>query len=740
MQSTSDGEGTRGRLPPRHNHGKTAAPRRVRVPTVLQMEAVECGAAALAMILAAHGRRVPLEELRVACGVSRDGSKASRIVRAARDYGLEAKGYKLEPAGLRRLPFPSLLHWNFNHFVVLEGFGRKDRVYLNDPAYGARTVTAEELDRAFTGVVVSFVPGPEFERGGEQGSLIAALRPRLTHSYAGIAFVVLAGLALLGPGLVTPTFTRVFVDDVLVKGMMDWVGPLLAIMGLTAGSLGLLTALQQFYLLRLETRLAVSTSARFFWHVLHLPMQFVTQRFSGEIASRVGINDRVAQLLSGDLATAALNTVLVAFYAALMFQYDTGLTAIVAVTAMLNLAVLRYITRRRADIHQRLMQDRGKAGATAVGGLFNIETLKATGSESDFFSRWAGYYAKVVNSRQAIGRDSLLLPSLPTLLVAVSSAMILGLGGLRVIDGTMSMGMLVAFQALLLAFIAPVNQLFALGPTLQEAKADMNRLDDVLRAEVRHSDVTEPDIGAEEIRSTLSGHLELRRVSFTYSRPDPFIQDVSLVLRPGSRVALVGGSGSGKSTIARLVAGLYEPWVGEILFDGVGRAAIPRRTLTQSVALVDQDIFLFEGTVFENLTLWDATVLEADVVQAARDACIHDDIIARPGGYASRIEEGGRNFSGGQRQRLEIARALVNNPAILVLDEASSALDPTTEHQIDDNLRRRGCTCLIAAHRLSTIRDCDEIVVLDRGGIVQRGTHDVMKDQAGLYRTLITME
>jgi NHLM bacteriocin system ABC transporter peptidase/ATP-binding protein len=717
------------------------ARRRVRVPTVLQMEAVECGAAALGMVLAAHGRSVPLEELRVACGVSRDGSKASNIVRAARQYGVDARGFKMEPSGLRDAQLPAVLHWNFNHFVVLEGFGRKERVYLNDPAYGERIVTETELDQAFTGVALTFTPGPDFRRGGERRGLMAALGPRLASAWGGVVFVVLAGLLLVVPGLVVPSFTRVFVDDVLVKGMTDWVRPLLGAMIAAAACLALLTALQQRYLLRLETRLAVTTSARFFWHVLHLPMQFMAQRFPGEIAGRVGINDRVAQLLSGDLATAALSTVLVAFYALLMFQYDGVLTAVVVATAAVNLVVLHAVTRRLADLNQRMMQDRGKAGATAMSGLMNIETLKSTGSETDFFSRWAGYYAKVVNSKQELGRRSILLAALPGLLMALSTALILGIGGTRVMDGRMSMGMLVAFQALMIAFVTPVNQLFALGPVLQEARAGLNRLDDVLRAEVRIENLDQAPEDEGEAPTRLQGQLELQRVSFAYSRLDrPLIQDFSLTVRPGWRVALVGGSGSGKSTVGRLVAGLYEPWAGEIRFDGVRRGEIPRHTLTGSVAVVDQEIFLFEGTVYENLTMWDATVPEADVVQAARDACIHDDVSARPGGYASRVEEGGRNFSGGQRQRLEIARALAGNPSVLVLDEATSALDPTTEAMIDDNLRRRGCTCLIVAHRLSTIRDCDEIVVLDAGRIAQRGTHERLKDEPGLYRDLVTME
>ncbi len=737
---------TRARAAVRRLRGAGGAPaRRARVPTVLQMEAVECGAASLAMILAHHRRRVPLEEVRMACGVSRDGSKASNMVKAARGYGLVAKGFKKEPGQLRQLPVPMIVHWNFNHFVVLEGFG-KGRAFLNDPAHGPRSVTEDEFDQSFTGVALTFEPGPEFAPGGEGHTLREALRRRLAGLHGAVLFVVLAGLGLVLPGLLVPTFSRVFVDDVLVKGMAEWVEPLAWFMGGTALVVAALTWLQQRYLLRLEARLAIGTSARFLWHVLHLPLQFFTQRFPGEIASRVGINDRVAQLLSGELATTVLAAVVVVFYAGLMFRYDAALAAVVVVTAALNMAALRWVSRRRTDLSLRLQQDRGKAIGTAMGGLLNIENLKATGSESDFFARWSGYYAKAANAQHQLALQTTLLAALPPLLLAVSTALLLGLGGLRVMDGALSMGMLIAFQALMFAFLAPVNALVSLGSTLQEVRGDMSRLDDVLRARTEGREGDDSTGARDAVVATpasarLDGHLELRRVSFGYSRLEPaLIQDFSLDLRPGMRVALVGGSGSGKSTVARLVSGLYEPWAGEVLLDGMPRAALPRPVLTSSFAVVDQEVFLFEGTVRDNLTMWDPTVPEPDLVEAARDACIHEDVSARPGGYASVVEEGGRNFSGGQRQRMEIARALVNRPSVVILDEATSALDPTVEQQIDDNLRRRGCTCLIVAHRLSTIRDCDEIVVMDAGRIVQRGTHDALRDADGPYRDLIAAE
>jgi NHLM bacteriocin system ABC transporter peptidase/ATP-binding protein len=672
-------------------------------------------------------------------------------VRAARKYGLHARGFRKEPADLRPLPVPMIVHWNFNHFVVVEGFA-DDRVYLNDPATGPIEVSAEEFDQAFTGVALIFERADDFTPGGEKPGLIKPLRRRSKGLAASLAFVVLAGIALLLPGLVAPSFTRVFVDQILVKGLSSWMRPLLLVMAATALLLAGLTALQQRYLLRLETRLSLGTSSHFLWHVLRLPIEFFNQRYAGEIGSRVAINDRVAALLSGDLATTALSLMVIAVYALIMLQYDVILSLLSMATAVINMVALRQVAVRRAVLSQRMQQDRGKLMGTAMGGLQTIETLKAGGSESDFFARWAGYQAKVVNATQSLQLSERLLGAVPPFLLSVNVALMLGVGGLRVIDGHLTMGMLMAFQSLTLAFLAPVNRLVGLGGQVQEVRSGLNRLDDVLRAPVdpavqRMTEPTVRDSGSQEDPLAaggpprLEGTLCLSGVSFGYSRLEPpLVENFNLTLRPGARVALVGGSGSGKTTVAKLVTGLYEPWTGEILFDGRPRADVPRSVLSQSLAVVDQDICMFEGTLRDNLTLWDPTVSEQCLIDAAKDACIHEDITVRPGGYGARVEEGGRNFSGGQRQRLEIARALVANPRILVLDEATSALDPTTEKIIDDNLRRRGCTCLIVAHRLSTIRDCDEIIVLERGQVVQRGTHAQLLAEGGVYARLIASE
>ncbi len=739
------------------------------------MEAVECGAAALGTILAYHGRHEALETLRTKCGVSRDGSKASNMLKAARTYGLEAKGFKVHPDSLREKKPPMIIHWNFNHFVVLEGF-KDDVVYLNDPGHGPKTVDYEEFDESFTGVVLTFEPGEDFEPGGQKPSVIGSLKRRFESSGQALLFVVLAGLALVVPGLLEPTFQKVFVDNVLIRGLSDWVKPTLFAMGATVIFYAALLWTRQQHLLRMEMKLALTTSGKFFWHVLRLPVVFYTQRSSGDIGSRVMLNDRIARLLSQDLASNALNVIVIVFYGILMFTYDGWLTVIVFVVAVLNVAALQFVARRRTDLNQRLQQERGKLTGMAMGGLQSIKTVKATGGESDFFTRWAGHHTKVVNAQQELGLQTQLLSVVPPLLVGISLALVLGIGGFRIMEGHLTIGMLIGFQVLMGSFLSPVSQMVTLGSKMQEVQGDMRRLDDVLKNDIdpgiqtAHQTEAHPDrppirsrvdvngleddhgqdaATAQEASGAssgmrpssvtkLNGFLELRNVTFGYSPLEaPLIEDFTLSLTPGMRVALVGGSGSGKSTIARLVCGLYEPWTGDVLFDGTPRRDLDRNALINSFSVVDQQISLFEDTVRNNLALWDTTIPTKQIIQAARDACIHGEITSRQGGYERILDEDGQNFSGGQRQRLEIARALTCNPSIMVLDEATSALDPSTEKEIDDNLRRRGCTCLIIAHRLSTIRDCDEIVVLDQGKVIQRGTHEELSATDGAYLNLL---
>lgn len=716
---------------------KIAAKRRT-VPTILQMEATECGAASLAMVMAYHKKFVTLEELRVSCGISRDGSKASSIVKAARSYGFIAKGFTKSPQELLKMKTPMILHWNHNHFLVLEGFKGKN-VYLNDPAAGKRRLTWEEFDDCFTGVVLTFEPGPEFKPDGKKPNPTESLKSYLKGSEIALVYLVLTGLLLVLPGLVVPMFSRIFLDEILLSGKTDWLKGLMIGMVVTLFFQGVLLWSQGYYLQRLKTKLTFSTSSKFLWHVLRLPIAFFSQRYAGDIAQRMESNMKVTALLSGQLAKSILSVFLVVFYLIIMFQYNTTLALVGMFAAITNVLILKLANTVSQDQSQKIGQDQGKVMNAVMSGIKSIETHKATGSENDFFTQWSGYFAKVLSNQQEFGVIQEYLSLAQIVTKTLTDSIVLIYGGYLIIQGEMTIGTLMAFQTVMAGFIGPVGDLTQMGTAIQQMRGDINRLDDVFRYPVDRQ--FEPNQSKAQIPITyqLKGYVDINGLTFGYNPLDPpLIEDFSLQLKPGQRVALVGSSGSGKSTVAKLVAGIYQPWSGEILFDGIKREELPREVINNSISVVDQDISVFNGSIRENITLWDPTVPDAEVVRAAKDAFIHDEISQRNGGYDYQMLEGGTNFSGGQRQRLEIARALAANPSILVLDEATSALDPVTEKQIDEAVRRRGCTCLIIAHRLSTIRDCDEIIVMERGKIKQRGAHDELKqDQEGLYARLI---
>ena len=709
------------------------------VPTILQMETTECAAACLGMILAHHGRWVPLERLRVDCGVSRDGANASSMLRAAREYGLVAKGFRRSREELFEIPFPMVLFWEFNHFVVLEGI-RGRRFYINDPGHGPRRLSVEEFEESYAGICFGFQRRRDFRRGGSKPSILRGLRVRFGHARGALAFATLATLTLLVPGLAVPTMTKVFVDDVLIGQNGDWVNALLAGLVLAAAIQGALVWLQRAFLARMEAKLSLVTTSRFFWHLITLPVPFFGQRYAGDLVSRVASNDRVARLLSDELVVNAINTLAIGFYAAVMLSYDVPLTLVTIAIVAVNLVVLRFASRARDDANRRLLKEQGKLAGVSVNGIQTIETLKASGTEGDFFARWSGMHANVLNAQQRLAFASTLANVAPPLLFVLAAVALLGVGGLRVLDGTLTIGGLVAFQGLANNFAAPVSGLVQFGANLQTVSGDLARLDDVLQYTPDERARRALDAGAaEEQGPAPRGAVELSHLTYGHNVMEPpLIEDFTLSIRPGQRVALVGRSGSGKTTLAKLVCGLLTPWSGRVRIDGQDIEDIAPARFAEVVAHVDQELVLFEGSVRDNVALWEPTVSEREIVQALRDAAIHDVVAERLGKYDAAVEEGGRNFSGGQRQRLEIARALARNPAVLVLDEATAALDPVTELDIDDRLRQRGCTCLIVAHRLSSIRDADEIIVLDGGRIVQRGTHDTLMADKGLYRDLVT--
>jgi NHLM bacteriocin system ABC transporter peptidase/ATP-binding protein len=714
---------------------------RNRVPTILQMEAVECGAACLAMVLAYHGKWVPLEELRVACGVSRDGSKAKNVVRAGRRYGLEAEGWRTEPANLAGKTLPAILFWEFNHFVVLEGIGR-NVVYLNDPATGPRTVTHEEFNRAFTGVMLQMAPGAEFQRSGARPSVWQAVRAQIAPSRGAVAFLVLAGVTALVPGVFVPAAIKIFVDDILVRHLTDWTRPLL--LGLACAALlsGLLSWLQGYFLARLQWKLGVSLGLRLTWHLMRLSPSFFAQRYAGDVASRLATTERACDLIGSQISALLVTGLAAVFFGVLMAAYDPVLAGIGVALALVNIVFTRLIAQRQENAARTVMREQSALGSLSISGVQSIETLKATASEDDFVNRWANAQARTMN---AVNRSQIplqLLGLIPRALGALTMAAILGVGGLRAMDGLITVGTLSAFQTVLSSFLSQVSGLVGVASRMRELRVAMERVDDVLRYPLeRHADVEAAQVANDDAAvapQRLSGAIEIRDLAYGYNPLEqPLVDSFSLAVAPGARIALVGASGSGKSTIARLLVGLAEPWSGIITFDGRVAQWIPRSVRTVSIAYVDQSVVLMEGSVRENLSLWEAEVSERSMVAAARDAELHETIAIRPGGYDASVSEGGSNWSGGQAQRLEIARALTMEPSILVLDEATSALDAITEAAILDNLRRRGCTVILITHRLSAIRDCDEILVLDRGRIVERGSHASLYGQAGLYAELL---
>lgn len=711
-----------------------------KVPVVMQMEALECGAASLAMILAYYGKWIPLEQVRLDCGVSRDGSNAKNILRAARSYGLSAKGYRYEPEVLKKEGrFPCIIHWNFNHFVVLNGF-RGNKAVLNDPAKGTYTVPMSNFDESFTGICLILEPNENFVPEGKPQSMLAYAKKRLVGAGAAIVFVILTAVITSLLGIITPAFSRIFLDRLLTGENPDWLMPFtLALAGISVVQL-VVAWIQAVYSLRINGKLAMVGNTTFMWKVLRMPMEFFSQRMAGDIQSRQSSNAMIAGQLVNTFAPLALNAVMMSFYLIVMLRYSVILTLIGLASVLVNLILSSIISKKRINITRVQMRDAGKLAGTTVAGIEMIETIKASGAENGFFEKWAGYQASVNTHMVRFQRMNQILGLLPTLVSSLCDTAVLMTGVFLAMKGEFTVGMIMAFQGFLSSFISPATTLISAGQTLQEMRTDMERIEDVMKYP---TDVTfENSDDSENIEyDKLSGNIEIKNVTFGYSRlAEPLIKDFSMSLKSGSRVAFVGPSGCGKSTVSKLISGLYKPWSGEILFDGKPMSKIDRSVFTGSLAVVDQDIILFEDTIANNIKMWDNSIEDFEMIMAARDAQLHEDIMQREGGYQYKLTEGGKDFSGGQRQRMEIARVLAQDPTIIILDEATSALDAKTEYDVVKSIKDRGITCIVVAHRLSTIRDCDEIIVMDQGNVVERGTHEELMKNGGAYTQLVSNE
>ena len=710
------------------------------MPVIMQMEALECGAACLAMVLAYYQKWVPLEQVRLDCGVSRDGSNMKNVYLAAQQYGLEVHGYRMELEGLKKeVSFPCIIHWEFNHFVVLDGF-KGNRAVINDPARGVVQVPMERFDESFTGLVLTFAPGEGFVPAGKRKSMTDYARKRLKGAAPAVVFVVLVSLISYLFGIIRPVMSRIFFDRLLTGRAPDWLYPFLGVMIALAVFEIVVQWAQTVYNLKIDGKMAIEGNASYMWKVLKLPMAFFSQRMIGDILQRKSANASIAETLVQTVAPLALNTVMMVFYLAVMLRYSALMTLVGVASLLLNLFVARYLSEKRVNLTRVQMRDEGKLASATLAGISMAETIKAAGAEGGFFRKWSGYQAAVNKQQVKFAALNARVGLIPEFITTASNYLVLFLGVRLAMDGRFTLGMIVTFQGLLSSFMDPAMTLVEAGQTIQEMRTEMERVEDIMGypddPALKYGPETEPADYAK-----LKGEVELKDVTFGYSRlGKPTVSHFSLHLKPGQRVAIVGPSGCGKSTVSKLITGLYQPWEGEILFDGKPAQTIPRSVFTGSVAMVDQDIVLFEDTIANNIRMWDTSIADFEVILAARDAQIHDDILQRPGGYQGRLTENGKDLSGGQRQRLEIARVLAQDPSIIILDEATSALDAKTEYELVKAVKDRGISCIVVAHRLSTIRDCDEIIVLDKGQVVERGTHEALYARGGAYAELVTSE
>ncbi len=711
-----------------------------KVPVVMQMEALECGAACLCMIAAYYKKWIPLTQVRSDCGVSRDGSIAKNILNAGRAYGFKAAGYKLEPSSLESLPLPAIIHWNFNHFVVLCGMDfSKSKIYINDPARGRVTVTLEEFDQSFTGIALTFVPTEEFKPEGKQKSVLTFAKRCLKGALKPFVLATLVSSALAIIGLLSPIFGRVFLDNLLSGSNPEWFYPFLSIMVVVLVVQVLIGIIQSIYWLKIEGKFSLTSSASFMWHVLRLPLDFFSQRYVGDIVARQESTASIALTLIKKMAPMLIKIISMFLYLFFMIRWSWVLTLVGIGATVLNMLIARYTSNKMLNYQRAAASNQGKMVSVTYTGFEMIETIKSTGAESGYFERWAGFFSKQNNDNVAISRFTQYIGAIPSFVDSVANLILLFSGVYLIMHGQFTIGMLMAFQSFLERFLAPISDIIDIYSNFVGMRCEMERVEDVLDYP---TDVEElSPVANKSSERKLKGSVELENITFGYGRLSaPLLENFSMSLKPGSWVAIIGGSGSGKSTVAKLITGLYKPWSGKITFDGKTKDEIDPYKFHSSVAIVDQEKVMFHDTIKNNIKMWDDSIEDFAVMMAAKDSDIHEAIVSRPDGYNHVLKEGGKDFSGGQCQRIEIARALAQEPSVIILDEATSALDAKTEVTVMENIRRIGCTCIVIAHRLSTIRDCDEIIVLDKGKVVERGKHEELMNKNGKYRELVITE
>jgi ATP-binding cassette, subfamily B, bacterial len=704
-----------------------------RVPEIGQMSAVECGLACLAMVLSYHGRQTSIAELRAQSGLGRDGLSALSIVKIARNYNMRVRAISLQHADFRNIPLPAIVHWEFNHFLVVERSSSKG-VSVVDPAQGRRQLTSEEFDQGFTGIAITLEPGVNFDRSmaSSKLSLREYMLQYARQTPTTIVQVVGASLLLQCFGLVLPLLTK-FVIDELLPLKINSLMPLLAVgIILLVITQSLATLLRDWLLVYLRARIDMQMMLDFFERLLTLPYAFFQVRSSGDLLSRMGSNTVIRDTLSNQLISTFLDSGTVIIYFIILTWQSLPFAGLALGLGMLQVILLLTSNRAIHELSRKELAAQGKSQGYMAEALSGMATLKAAGAEQQAMEQWTNLFLEQLNISVRRNYLSVILSNIMTALRMLTPLALLWLGALEVLNGSFSTGTMFALNALAASFLTPLGSLVSSGQSLQVVRAHFERLTDVSSAE------PEQDRTKALPPPYLSGRIQLNHVSFRYDAENQdVLRDINLQIEAGQKVALVGRTGSGKSTLGKLLLGLYLPTQGQILYDNFPLSNLDYQEVRRQFGVVMQDTSLFSGSVRQNIALHDNSMENEKIVKAAQLAAIHQDILQMPMGYETLVSEGGSALSGGQRQRLAIARAIAHNPAILLLDEATSSLDVLTEQQVEQNLHAVDCTQVIIAHRLSTIRDADVIVVLDRGNIVEKGSHFELMVRNGYYAQLV---